>query len=120
MHKVDQIILASGSKFRKQLLAATGLDFSVITSDVDENKIQKNGPLVAAARADAKAKAVAKELKSALVIGADQTLSLAGTVFDKAESQSEAKERLSFFSGKEHFLHSQPFVCTTQILTPDY
>lgn len=107
MHKVDQIILASGSKFRKQLLAATGLDFSVINSDVDENKIQKkNGPLVAAARADAKAKAVAKELKSALVIGADQTLSLAGTVFDKAESRSEAKERLSFFSGKEHFLHS--------------
>lgn len=101
------LVLASGSKFRQQILTATGVDFKVITSDVDESTIIENtGERMAVARADAKAKAVADQQSSSIVIGADQTLSFGGKIYNKAESRSEAKKRLLEFSGNNHYLHS--------------
>lgn len=104
---IEKIILASGSKFRQGLLKATGLDFEVKTSKVDESKIvEPTGAKMALARAHAKAKAVAEGVRSGLVIGADQTLSFNGKIYDKASSRGEARDRLKEFSGNIHHLHS--------------
>jgi len=61
---------------------------------------------VAEALAELKAIKVSRHRPGALVIGADQTLDLAGALFDKAETMAEARERLQHLRGKTHKLHS--------------
>lgn len=118
--KTASLILASGSKFRKQLLSATGAKFSVKTSNVDEKKIlAEGGANIAIARAVAKSKAVAESIEEGIVIGADQTLSFGGKVYDKAESEEEARERLTAFSGNTHHLHSAVVVYLKQSTLPN-
>ena len=104
-----RIVLASGSKFRKDLLASTGLTFEIITSEVAEYDIVGASPQEQASkRALAKAEAVAKSnpLSNSIIIGADQVLSFNGEMFDKAKSNDEACQRLTQFAGNTHFLHS--------------
>lgn len=107
------IILASGSKARASVLAGAGVTFEVAIAGVDEGAVKTgllaegNGPREAAdALAELKAVRVSRKHPGALVIGADQTLDLAGALFDKAESMAEARERLQLLRGKTHKLHS--------------
>lgn len=110
---MTDIVLASGSKARAQVLAAAGVTFEVAVAGVDEGAVkagllaQGNGPReVAEALAELKAIKVSRHRPGALVIGADQTLDLAGALFDKAETMAEARERLQHLRGKTHKLHS--------------
>jgi septum formation protein len=104
------LILASGSAIRRQILDNAGIEFSVLTSGVDEDAIKQawtGGDPDNLALELAKAKAGAKEVKNdALVLGADQILSLDGQMYDKARSVDEAKMRLKALRGKSHILHS--------------
>lgn len=107
MAVIDEILLASQSKFRKELLASTGLTFECVKPDVDEESIQNDDPdLLALERAVAKAKQVAEINPESLVIGCDQVLSLDGKSFGKVDSKEDAMERLRHLSGKTHFLLS--------------
>lgn len=107
MASVKELILASASPFRKALLDAAGVPFRVRTAEVDEYAIREaEPPKQALRRAEAKAKAVAELEPGALVIGADQVLSLGQTTFDKAKDRAEAKLRLSQLAGQVHHLHS--------------
>ena len=107
MASVKELILASGSPFRKALLVAAGVPFRVRTAEVDEYAIRADEPRVQAAqRAEAKAMAVADLEPGALVIGADQVLSLGAFTFDKAKDRAEAKLRLTQLAGQVHHLHS--------------
>lgn len=110
---MTDIVLASGSKARAQVLAAAGVTFEVAVAGVDEGAVkagllaQGNGPReVAEVLAELKAIKVSRHRPGALVIGADQTLDLAGALFDKAETMAEARERLQHLRGKTHKLHS--------------
>lgn len=110
---MTQVILASGSRARAQVLAAAGVSFEIAIAGVDETAVkagllaQGAGPReVADALAELKAVRVSRKHPGALVIGADQTLDLAGALFDKAETLAEARERLSTLRGKTHKLHS--------------
>ncbi|MDP1736784.1 MAG: Maf family protein [Caulobacter sp.] len=107
------VVLASGSRARAQVLAAAGVTFDVAVAGVDEGAVkagllaQGNGPReVADALAELKAIKVSRHRPGALVIGADQTLDLAGALFDKAETMAEARDRLQHLRGKTHKLHS--------------
>lgn len=107
MFSVKTLILASSSPWRKDLLASTGAVFDVQTAPVDEYSITAKDPVsLARARSEAKAVATAEVRVGALVIGADQVLSLSGRMFDKARSVDEARERLALMAGKAHTLHS--------------
>ncbi len=107
MASVKELILASGSPFRKALLAAAGVPFRVRTAEVDEYAIQAAEPrALASKRAEAKAKAVADLEPGCLIIGADQVLSLGAVTFDKAKDRAEAKLRLTQLAGQVHHLHS--------------
>jgi septum formation protein len=110
---VTRIVLASKSASRAALLAGAGVAFETVGSGVDEAELKARlqddgaGPAkIAAELAEAKALAVSAEAPEALVIGADQTLELDGLLYDKAESLSEARERLATLRGRRHELHS--------------
>ncbi|CAN5131739.1 Maf-like protein [soil metagenome] len=106
------LILASGSQTRATLLRNAGVSFSVRTAAIDERAVE--APLiargakprdVAAALAEAKALAVSRQ-HPGLVIGADQTLDLAGRQWSKPRSLAEAAEQSAALAGRTHALHS--------------
>jgi len=108
-----QIILASGSRFRAQLLENAGINFAQISSNLDERAIEaplKNAGILPEDRAEilaeAKAMDVSEKNPGFWVIGCDQILSLDGEVLHKSENMEEARRRLLALSGKTHFLHS--------------
>jgi len=107
---VTPVTLASGSAIRAQILRAAGVVFETASPGVDENTLKvellARGAFpaeVATHLADAKALAVTRP---GIVIGADQTLDFHGHLVDKAESVSEARDRLQSFRGKTHRLHA--------------
>ncbi len=107
------ILLASGSRIRRDLLTNAGLEFEVLTARVDEDTIkqsllaEKAKPRdIADALAEFKALKVAGKRPDALVIGCDQILDLKGQVFSKPGSPQEAIDQLSQLRGGTHSLHS--------------
>ena len=109
----DAIILASGSPFRKQMLENAGIRFMVERPSIDERAVEAAvegsglGPEdLASILAEAKALDVSQRRPGALVIGADQTLSLGDEVLHKPRDMEEARRRLLALSGKAHQLNS--------------
>ncbi len=105
-----ELVLASGSSIRRQILDNAGVPFRVQTSGVDEDAIKAqwagDSPAdLALELAKAKARAVTAPAET-LVLGADQILSLDGQLYDKAKSADEARDRLRTLRGKTHTLHS--------------
>jgi septum formation protein len=106
------VTLASTSRARASVLAGAGVVFETAAPGVDEDAV-KAGLIAEGASprdiADALAelKAVRVSMKRpGLVIGADQTLDLGGSLIDKAESPAEARARLLQLRGRSHTLHS--------------
>ena len=115
------IILASGSKIRRDILENAGLDFSVKTSRVDEAAIkaamlQENAAPrdIADALAEAKAIKVSRSTRG-FIIGADQIMVMDGQIYDKPKSMSEAKDRLLSMRGKPHFLVGAVVICENSV-----
>ena len=109
----QQIILASGSQIRAQLLRNAGLAFDTVIPKVDERSIQSSlladgaSPRdIADALAEAKARRIAGRYPAALVIGCDQVLSLNGQIFTKPDSQAAAIAQLQQLSGATHTLYA--------------
>jgi len=111
------IILASGSKIRRQILTQAGVDFEVITRPVDESTIKgsmlEDGAAlkdIADALAEAKSIRVSRQTNG-LVIGADQIMVMDKTLFDKPTSINEARKRLLIMREKTHFLIGAVVIC---------
>lgn len=109
----EQIILASGSPIRAQLLRNAGLVFDVIIPRIDEDAIRislqhdRASPRdIADALAEAKARRIASRHPDALVIGCDQILALKDQIFAKPTSPAEAITHLTQLSGATHTLYS--------------
>ncbi|HVA81536.1 MAG TPA: Maf family protein [Candidatus Binataceae bacterium] len=100
---LSQLILASGSPRRRQLLAAAGLRFEVIESAVEERR--RAGELAAeyAARmARDKAIAVAGRFPAAFVLGADTVVECLGEILEKPLGADDARRMLTMLSGRTH------------------
>ncbi|WP_292898254.1 MULTISPECIES: Maf-like protein [unclassified Nitratireductor] len=107
------IILASGSVFRQKMLRDAGVTFRVERSQIDERAVEKalegsgsDPETVAQILAEAKAIDVSEREPGALVIGADQTLSLGDEVFHKPADMEGARRHLLKLSGRTHQLNS--------------
>lgn len=101
-----QIILASGSPRRKELLQRITDSFEVHVSDCEEI-ITSDVPVeVTKELAEQKAEAVRKEIldekKDFLVIGADTVVSLKGQIYGKPKDREEAFTMISALQGKSH------------------
>jgi len=110
---MTNIILASKSIYRQQLLTNAGVQFTAISVDIDEREIEAplleaglGGADVAEVLAIAKAENVSVGNPDDYVIGSDQTLSLDGELLHKPEDVEAAQKRLLLLSGKTHELNS--------------
>lgn len=102
------MVLASGSPRRRELLTQMGLTFRVVVSDADETVDPSLSPtdqvrLISRRKADAVAETVGPE---ALVIAADTIVALDGAVMGKPHSPEEAVEMLSRLSGSTHAVYT--------------
>lgn len=110
---MKQLILASGSPRRKELLALVTPDFTVKVSDMDESAITAPTPAgLAKALARAKCLAVAETEPEALVLGSDTVVEFEGEVFGKPKNRQDAQRMLQALSGKRHYVHTG--VCMAQ------
>ena len=95
------LILASASPRRKDLLESLGIPFEIRTLPVQE---KTDGPWfqIALDNAFLKADAVARMYPDSVVIGADTVIEFGSEVLGKPSSKEEAFSMLSRFSGKTH------------------
>lgn len=105
------IILASGSESRKIMLQDAGLNFEVITSNVDEDLLKNQMKAVPFEKqviklAAAKALAVSSENLDQIIIGGDQMCVFNNKVFDKPGSVDKAIANLKILSGTTHYQYS--------------
>jgi septum formation protein len=103
------LILASNSVARKALLTGAGIVFESSPARIDERAeeaavLGKGPAAVARHLAEAKALAVSAAHPDAVVVGADQTLSLAGEIFHKPADMNATRDQLSRLRGRPHRL----------------
>ncbi len=97
------IILASGSPRRREILANTSVKFSVITSDVDEKIFDYEEPTQLVLRlAFEKCMDVAVNNTKEVVIGADTIVVLDDEILGKPKNEDEAFKMLKKLSNREH------------------
>ena len=96
------LILASASPRRKELLGLFHIPFTVRVADIDETMDQEKPPFDEVGRVSrAKALAVPRE-KEDVVIAADTIVVCEGRVLGKPRDEGEAKEMLRLLSGRDH------------------
>ncbi len=109
-----KLILASTSPFRKAILEKLDIEFSTDSPDVDESQIENESADALVKRlAIAKAQAVAKHHKNALVIGSDQVAVIDNTILGKPGTRENAIKQLSYASGKSVIFYTGLCVLNT-------
>ncbi|MBT8045004.1 MAG: septum formation protein Maf [Verrucomicrobiae bacterium] len=100
---MKQFILASGSPRRRAMLAAAGVEFTVIPSPAEELH-DASMPLHRLCEANARLKAleISKGYPEATVIGADTLVYIDQTPLGKPRNENEAMEMLTRLSGQVH------------------
>lgn len=101
MNKDLDIILASGSPRRKELLKLLYADFKVVPADIDET-VSSDIDAFSVAETVAVKKAMAIKSTSALVISADTVVICDGKILGKPHGTKEAYTMLSSLSGRIH------------------
>ncbi len=98
------IVLASSSPRRKDLLRQIKLPFEIIPSEIDENISELTGTPAQKAEqlAYQKAKDVSNRVKSGLVLGADTIVVIDDEILGKPKDSEDAFQMLKKLSGKEH------------------
>lgn len=95
------LYLASTSVYRKALLEKLTPNFQTAKPDVDETPTADESPEALVLRlAEAKAKAIANQLSTGLVIGSDQVAVFAGQILGKPHTVENAFMQLKSFSGQ--------------------
>ena len=112
MQAIPQIVLASSSRYRRELLARLGLPFEVASPQVDETALPHEAPQDTARRlAEAKARVVAVRFPQAIVIGSDQVAVLEGMPLGKPGNHATALRQLKAMRGKEVVFHTALCLC---------
>ena len=120
---MSDIVLASASPRRQQLLAYLDVPFVVDPSTVDEPSHSAPTPAeLAGTLARAKAADVAMRHMDAVVIGADTLVDLDGQVLNKPVDQSDAIRMLTLLAGRTHCVHTGIAVwkgdtCLSEVVT---
>jgi septum formation protein len=102
-----ELILASSSIYRRELLTHLQIPFSCISPDVDETPLENEQPQETALRlAQVKAKKVGLSHIEALIIGCDQVATLDGIQLGKPLNHYNATKQLRMMRGREVTFHS--------------
>jgi len=104
---MPQLILASTSPYRRELLGRLQIPFEVCAPATDETPLPDELPATTAERlAVAKAHAVVHQFPDALIIGSDQVAYCGAQRFGKPGSRDNAREQLRSLSGKIVVFHT--------------
>ncbi|WGS48930.1 Maf-like protein [Paraburkholderia sp. D15] len=110
LNRPPRLILASSSRYRRELLERLRVPFDVIVPAIDETPHAGETPEATALRlAEAKARAVATSLgagEAALVIGSDQVATYDGLQIGKPGTHEKALGQLQAMRGREVLFHS--------------
>ena len=116
---MNEIILASKSKVRKEILDSNKIFCDVVPSNVDEDSVKvalinkkANPEIISKNLAELKANKVSAKYLDKLVIGADSVIDLEGQIISKPTNRSEALDILKLLNGKSHYLISS--VCISK------
>ena len=102
MTKNPALILASGSRYRRELLDRLGLQYEAVPADIDESARPGETPVQTSVRlAREKALFVASSHPGAVVIGSDQVADLGGRKLGKPGSRDRAIAQLTEMQGRE-------------------
>jgi septum formation protein len=101
MAQPRQLVLASTSRYRRELLERLGLAFETASPRFDETPLPKEGTATTALRLSVgKAQSLASSFSDALIIGADQVASIDGLRLGKPGGHDNAVRQLRLLSGK--------------------
>ena len=114
-----ELILASKSKVRKEILNKNNIKCIVETSNVDEDLVKKSllnegatPEIISKNLAELKANKVSQKKNENIVIGADSVIDLEGEIISKPLDRDEAFKILKKLNGKKHYLISS--VCISK------
>ena len=103
-----KLILASTSPRRAEILRDAGIVFGICVPHIEEARLPHEAAAKMVARlAEAKARAAAEssgEKNPAIIIGADTAVELDGEIFGKPRDAADAREMLSYLSGRTHYV----------------
>ena len=105
----ENLILASGSPRRAQLLAAAGYDFTVMVAGEDAECgmcSRETAPEMVARYAYRKAADVVSRIDTGFVLAADTVASCVGQILGKPRNQEHAEEILRLLSGRRHDVYT--------------
>jgi septum formation protein len=104
---IPNLVLASNSPRRKELLSLSGQDYRVLPADVDETPLPGENPRDYVARlAQEKARVAAKAIvdEEALILAADTTVVFGGRILGKPADAAEARRMLNELRGRDHLV----------------
>jgi septum formation protein len=114
-----EIILASKSKVRKEILDKNNIISTVKPSNVDEDEVKQSllkmnasPKIISKNLAELKANKVSQKNSDVMVLGADSVLDLEGELISKPQNRKEAFQILKKLNGKKHDLISS--VCISK------
>ena len=110
-----QIILASASPRRRELLEKYHIPFQIFVPDVNELDSGIDFRSVALSNAERKAEAASERFPEALVIGADTVIELDHAILGKPADRKNAEEMLLRMSGRAHnVVTGVAMICRTE------
>ena len=105
------IVLASKSRVRKEILKKNGFNCIVVESSVDEEPIKESllregasPEIVSKNLAELKARQVSQKKNGELVLGADSVVDLNGVIISKPKNRDDALSILKKLNGQKHYL----------------
>ncbi|SFX45400.1 Maf family protein [Marinospirillum alkaliphilum] len=99
---MQTLVLASGSKYRRELLQKLGLAFVTASPDVDETPLAGEQPEALAARlAESKARALTAAFPDSLIIGSDQVCCYNNQILGKSGNREMAIKQLTLLNGHQ-------------------
>ena len=114
---MKNLILASGSPRRRELMSQVGLDFTVVTSDADENIKEMEPEDYVRELSSIKAQSVLEQYAdkddSVIVIGADTIVYHKGEILIKPKNEEDAFRILKSLEGQIHQVYTGVTICST-------
>lgn len=102
-----KLILASGSKQRKDIFDMVGLKYEVICSDIEENSYETEPNKYVEDLSKQKALAVASSIDyDAVVVASDSIIYMDGKVYEKPKSKEEVFDNMKEMSGKVTYAYT--------------
>jgi len=110
-----QLVLASSSPRRRELLALLGLSFEVCPSEFHEHPTVGSSPVEQVRHfAREKARSVSVVRPQSFVLGSDTVIELEGRLLGKPMDLEDARAMLARLAGRSHHVHTAVAVCARE------